>query len=205
MSIIFLEGTSGVGKTTSSNKSFDYVKYLSNNPEFSEKHNNPHLQILYDTHIHLDLIDNLLIFKDQDLKDDIYIDRFFISQFVYYILFKFNGQNVDPENFKFNVDNDVFSKVEICILLKNLTGKFLNLVTKITNKPSTIYWCVSKDVKFTEIAMRSRNGFEIENEKTNNWNIENYIHNQNYLFKKLQSIIGIGKLVEVEKFFNKNL
>lgn len=202
MSIIFLEGTSGVGKTTYSSKTFDYMKYLQDNPEYVDKHTVPHLQILYDTHIHLDLINNLVNLEENDFNKDIMFDRCFISQFVYNILFKHSGEKVDLENFKFNIENNVFSKPEYKKLLKSLLEKFLNLVTFITGRPSTIYWCISNDVEFTECAMRSRKGFEIEREKTDGWNIKNYIYNQNYLFEKLYEYTGVGKLVKVEKYLN---
>lgn len=202
MSIIFLEGTSGVGKTTLADQSFDFVKYLDNNPEYLTKNKASSLQTLYNEHVHLDLIESLMNLKQNDIKKDVYFDRCFISQFAYNILFEFNGETDDSDWFQFNTKRNVFSKPEMVNMVKLRLEGFLKMVTKLTGRPSTIYWCISNDIEFTKCSMRSRNGFEIDREKKNGWNIENYIRNQNFLFKTLYECAKLGKLIEVDKYLN---
>lgn len=205
MSIIFIEGVSGIGKTTSCHKSFDFSKYLEQFPKYFEKHEKPYLQTIYDNHINLDLI-SYLMELNQDEKNDVtknlYLDRCFISQFVYLVLFKYRGQFNHPDVFAADLDKFIFSDKNLMNLLKRGLEDLFRIVEKITDRPVELYWCVSKNPNFTTQVVRARKGFETSLNKEEWWNIFNYVCNQNYIFKQLFNNLHVGKYIEIDSFLD---
>lgn len=204
MSIIFVEGTSGLGKTTHCDQSFDFSKYLVSFPKFFEKHETHHIQTIYDNHIILDLMSYLLNLNNNvsiDETKNLYLDRCFISQFVYSILFKYKGQYHDPKYFADQLNSNVFSDKKLMDILKYGVEKLLCVTKKITNRQVDIYWCISNNPEFTANIIQKRKGFEVSSEKkTQMWNIYNYIRNQNFIFEKIHEILQIGSLIKVDEF-----
>lgn len=199
--VIFLEGTSGLGKTTISKISFDYTWYLGLHPIYATKGDQSHVQILYDWHILLDIIMEMQdLIKNintdyVEMRNPVLLDRSFVSQIVYSLLFQHRGHIVDPKTFEGSID-PVFSDREFAITIRHVVLRWFSMLQQLLGPEYTvgIQWFVAKDPVYTKRVMLERNGADV---RTENINLEHYIENQNYLFKKMHALLGLGVLTGV--------
>lgn len=196
--IVYYEGTSGVGKTTSApSGSYDYLRYLNNFPEFMNKTSFPYLQTCYNMQLYADIYLDIMEFSRNGHKQQATNDRFIFSQLAYDIIFQYNGHKLNPEDFKRSVDLSIFNKPNITRLIKTSMLKIMESVeTMAPNiKDVDVIWFISKDPEYTKIKIEERGTFETRQQ---NWNLLWYIKNQNYVFCKLQQISGIGRISSVK-------
>lgn len=199
--VIFIEGTSGLGKTTISKMSFDYTWYLGLHPIYATKGDQPHVQILYDWHILLDIIIEMQdmiknIGADYvETRNPVLLDRSFVSQIVYSLLFQHRGHIVEPKTFERSID-PVFSDREFAITIRHVVLRWFSMLQQMLGPEYTvgIQWFIAKDPAYTKRVMLERNGADV---RTDNINLEHYIENQNYLFKKMHAVLGLGVLTGV--------
>lgn len=199
--VIFLEGTSGLGKTTIANVSLDFTEYRKQHAFYANKDRNITFQIMYDWHILLDSITEIMNAASINTKECIYsqnyilVDRSFISQLVYSLISTYNGDSADPDKFALSVDG-LLNNVEFCEVVKRLTHRWFRTFQSMVdpNVSVGIQWFVAADARYTEKSIRERDEFDA---KIPGMIIENYIKNQNYLFERMYEICGLGSLCSV--------
>lgn len=190
--IIFLEGPSAVGKTTVSTKSFDYSFYKETVPLFQEKKDSI-VQSLYQSRVTGDIINFLKIKNDQKYEIFEIIDRSMFSCVIYDVLFKCNGHMSDPEKFKRDVldylSSDIRSEV------RKMFNDWLTILEGLVpGVKVTILWVKPTNlIKVTQM-LESRKSFEV----IDNYNLYNYVVNQNFLFQEFWKISCIGECFEIE-------
>lgn len=197
--IIFLEGTSGVGKTTLADYSLDFFYFIEKWPQYASKQANVYLQCVYDIHLFTLTFQNLhrvSVGEEFSEKSVIYHDRSFISQFVYAILFTFNGQYADPVEFRSSVYQAIFGDINMCDIFRSSAKSMISMLERFENVDVQIKWCITNDVDFTAECLRARNTLEHQM----GWNLNNYLLNQNFLFENMYKLLGIGDLIYVTTF-----
>lgn len=199
--VIFLEGTSGLGKTTVANVSLDFTGYRNQYSFYANKDHNITFQIVYDWHILLDSIAEIMNVANTNPEEYIYsqnyilVDRSFISQLVYSLIIAYNGYSADPDKFALGVDG-LLNNAEFCEAVKQLTHRWFRTFQSMVDSSVSvgIQWFVAADPRYTEKSIRERDEFDAKIPGTI---IENYINNQNYLFTRMYEICGIGSLSSV--------
>lgn len=191
--IVYYEGTSGVGKTTNAmDSTYDYTDYTNKQPLYKFKQSLPYVQTMYLMQLYSDIILDLLKFSRDKSATVSSNDRHIFSQLAYDIIFFYKGERTNPEEFCKTVDRVIFNDHNYVKLLKLSMTRVVDTVTAVApNTRMNIDWFVSGDVKFTKQKLIDRGGFEIYQP---DWNLEWYVHNQNYVFRKLWEISGIGNL-----------
>lgn len=202
--VIYCDGTSGLGKTTIADVSYDFLYYLEKYPEFICKATTPYMQTLYNMHLYSDIYADLMNLQMQKSKNKIINDRFIFSQLAYDILFKYNGEKCDPSTFKRHVDDDIFDKPNITKIIRIAMNKVMCLMERLNNKTRKIkiIWYIAEDVEYTKWKIIERGSFESQQP---DWNLDWYIKNQNYVFMKLHEISGIGNLVYTKMITKQNI
>lgn len=191
--IVYYEGTSGLGKTTmSTDHSYDFTNYTHKYPLYKSKQALPYVQTMYMMQVYSDIIMDLLEFSKDDAATTSINDRHIFSQLVYDIVFFYQGERTNPPEFRQMVNRAIFENRSCVKLLKISMRRVFNTVKSIApNTNIKIDWFVSADALFTKQRLIDRGGFEAYK---NNWNLEWYVHNQNYIFRKLWEISGIGDM-----------
>lgn len=195
-SVIVLDGVSCVGKTSSSQKTFDFLSYLEIYPEFANKNATPHLRYVYDHIVTIDVFKYLDSIVNDGTQDIIILDRCFLSTYAYDVLFHFGGWDADPEQFKIDVET-VFGDKQL-MEYTTLIWKFWEnqIETQYPNLDIKLLWVIPTDADAVALNLANRGTFENESST----NVVNYIKNQSYAFSKLAEITNVGKIVEVEQY-----
>lgn len=201
--IIFVDGTSGLGKTTICHRSLDFTHYLATYPMYINKSNMAHLQVLYDFHIMIDTVTELMNAKDQhngagcyvQNKNPILLDRSFLSQIAYAILFQNFGHIDEPRKFAERV-RPLFENPNFRLTMRQVTERWFDLFRRLVGPECSvgIQWFVAADTRYTMESMLARNGFDV---KMPNIVLEHYIENQNTVFERLYRICKLGTLTSV--------
>lgn len=191
--ITYYEGTSGVGKTTTGvDHSYDYTEYIDKQPLFKLKHSLPYVQTMYMMQLYSDIVLDLLEFSRDDSATTAANDRHILSQLVYDILFFYKGERTNPQEFRQTVSAAIFNDRHYLKLIRSSMRRVFTAVTSIApNVTMNIDWFVSSDPLFTKQKLIDRGGFEVHQA---DWNLEWYVQNQNYVFRRLWEISGIGDL-----------
>lgn len=185
-----LEGVSGVGKTTNSEYTFDFTKYLVKSDFYKQKHQSTFFQSLYDLNL---TVDFLKLLAEIPKNETVVIDRSPLSQIVYTLLFENNGDTLAPETFKTAIDLKLTSA--ICETVKETFQNWMYLIQLVSQKNVELVFILAKNVEFTTNVVKERGDFDSK------FNIKFYIQNQNYLFEKIYDITKIGTLLYVDGFF----
>jgi len=182
--LVFLEGTSSVGKTSTSDVSQDMTKNVKRFNLYAVKYQYPYIQSMYEARIYLDTICLVKNYTGGTLM----CDRMMFSQFVYSLVFHYKGHQLDPREFNEIVDKNVFENLAIVRELRELFQSWIRVLRQL-NSPHTdnltIVWVMAKNPKFTAQLIRERS----EMEDLNTWNLENYVHNQNAVFQRLANVV----------------
>lgn len=191
--IVYYEGTSGVGKTTmGKDRSYDLTNYTDKHPLFKLKQSLPYVQTMYMMQLYSDIILDLLEFSRNETTTTSFNDRHIFSQLVYDILFYHKGERTEPQEFRRSVDQAIFNNRNYVKLLRLSMRRVYIAVTSIApNTDINIHWFVSGDARFTKQKLIDRGGFEA---RQSDWNLEWYVQNQNYIFRKLWQISEIGDM-----------
>lgn len=254
--IVFIEGTSCIGKTTVCHRSFDYDYYRKLNPLYIKKQEIPGVKSLYDANLMIDVFDELLDWRDricqlelethqlasndgatlslfdrclpncQSSSNDIYYDeregfkrstiretsapmldrifeRVIFSQVVYDILFALKGEVVPPEKFAAAVDELIVLDINYRNEIRRVFKKWMDLARRLVPCANIkMLWCGADNVRKTVEDIKKRGGFEND---APDWNLVNYIANQNYIFKTIAEISGVGRYVTVDKLTGRSV
>lgn len=203
--LLFVEGTSGLGKTTICHRTLDFSEYRERHTFYNHKTTKPYLQVLYDQHIMLDcmteVMDTLKANSSMYINSQncVLIDRSFVSQLIYAILFFYGGQYKDPADFAETVERCVFSDRELSNLIANVTQRWFMLMDSVmamigSNATVGIQWFGAIDPVYTASIVKGRDGFDAH---MKNLKLKNYILNQNYMFLRMHEIVGLGTYSEV--------
>lgn len=198
-SIVFLEATSCVGKTTLSDVSFDYDIYTKKYPFFQNKHEKVYLQTIYNDMLFKDVTDFLKAKQESNEQMDLCVDRCGLSSLVYDILFHFKGHVSEPSEFEHNVQKHLLSDQQVCAIIKaNWINSFREMKQAAPSFDVQIVWVIPSNVEKVEQQLRNRNTFEV-----GSFNLLNYIRNQNFLFTQLAQLTQVGILMHVESYVTK--
>lgn len=199
--IVYYEGTSGVGKTTmGTDHSYDFTSYTAKHPLFKFKQSLPYVQTMYVMQLYSDIVFDLLEFSQDNAAVTSLNDRHIFSQLVYDIVFFYNGESTSPQEYRQTVDEAIFNNCDYVNLLRTSMIRVFDTVTAVAPNATTIVeWFVSGDAHFTKQKLIERGGFEVYQK---GWNLEWYVHNQNYTFRKLWEISNIGDLHVVKLIQN---
>lgn len=195
-SIVYLEGTSGIGKTTTAtSNSYDFLYYLKKHSEFKDKVTLPYIQTLYNMQLYADVYMDIIDFSKNSLKLLSLNDRFIFSQLAYDIIFHFNGAAIEPKIFKTLVDDAIFKNAKMVSLIRESMIKIMELAEMCGVEKIKVLWFIASDPEFTKNKILERGSFE---STRNDWNLIWYIQNQNYIFSTLHLISGIGQVKYVK-------
>lgn len=159
--IVFVEGTSCLGKTTVARRSFDMMEYVKREPLYRDKHSLPYMQALYEAELYADLA--LLRLEPSTTNDRVYADRGYVSQFCYATLFAYEGESAEPELFAARVDREVFGSQAVIDTLRRAAAAWRRF-DEATNTRSTTVWCVSDDPDSTaRLTLLRANPYELKN------------------------------------------
>ncbi len=193
--IIFLEGTSGIGKTTCANVSFDFVHFIEQCGIYARKNELPYIQALYETMLRASIELKLQQMIDENkcvVPSPIICDRCIISQLAYGILFHFRGEKINPKQFIENVETQVFLNESIVKEIHAACNAWLmNLQNRFPECQIDVFGLGASDIPFTVDLLKTRGGFE----NAYNYELTWYVINQNYIFEKLFQIARIGRFI----------
>lgn len=193
--VLFLEGTSGLGKTTLAHRTLDFTDYCQKYPIYSAKETNGYLQILYDWHILIDSVSAMreltTLVEQVHTQSHVLIDRSFVSQIAYSILFQCNGHFARPDDFARETTKLVFSRTETTDMIRFLVRRWFRTLRDMLGPDIGlgVQWFVAANTEYTAKVVRDRGG---EDANMPNLDLENYIINQNYVFEQLYRICGVG-------------
>lgn len=198
--VIFLDGVSGVGKTTVADMSVDFLKYLQVYPGFAKKNDLMHVQYLYDHTVTNDVLNYLDTVSRSANQDVTIVDRSFYSTAAYDILFKYNGHYEEPSKYQAEVEEKVFSDETYTKMLTTVwqswERRFNNLYLNLDIK---LLWVIPRNIDKVVENLMARGTFEIE------FNVKNYILNQIYTFKKLHEITNVGEIAFVDQYITTDI
>lgn len=192
--ITILEGVSGLGKTTVSDMSFDFEKYINISNLYKKKHSNNFIQSLYELNLNIDFF---YFIQTLEKNKNYLIDRCPLSQIIYIILFLYQGETKNPILFAEETNQKVFTE-KFCEELKKTCSKWFDYLKYISKTEINLKILLSEDTHFTCNTIKKRNTFE-----NDSFNLLNYLENQNFLFKKLNEITQLGELVYISKYYEK--
>lgn len=194
--LIFLEGVSSLGKTTNSDKTFDYLKYIESCSLYKFKSNKNYIQSIYDCRLLVDIFDEILKCKESNTETCVF-DRCWVSQVIYGILFEYNGQYIEPEQFKIEVEK-IFNLEFISELRLTLENLFKLKSRLSLSKSISLNYYLPRDIDSVVETLTKRGTFE----NFENWNLKNYITNQKYLFELVYETTKLGNLIYVDRFID---
>lgn len=130
-------------------------------------------------------------------------ERVIFSQVVYDILFALHGEIVPTEKFAVAVDELIVLDVNYRNEIRRVFKKWMNLARRLVPCANIkMLWCGADNVHKTVEDIKKRGGFEND---APDWDLVNYIANQNYLFKTIAEISGIGRYVTVDKLTSRSV
>lgn len=194
-----LEGVAGTGKTTIANQSFDYLFYLSKHEIFKEKHAIAPVSILYDINLMCDLFRT---FQQQSMvyeNKSFIADRDIVSQFVYSLLFMFDG-HMKPNSEFIPAVRGFLNRH--CVVIKEVFNNYFNLRAALfpNRRIETQVGTVADTGFFTDLAnnITRRGTFEVEA----GYDLIAYSQNQSWLFAELVKLVDHEdfKIVTVTPF-----
>ncbi|ATY70231.1 HZV 115-like protein [Tomelloso virus] len=205
--VLFLDGVSCVGKTTMAHKTLDFAKYLEDYPNFAKKNDLMHIQYLYDHSVTNDMLNYLdeideeyqkkmenAVELQQFLKEAIIVDRSYYSTMAYDIIFKYNGDSLDPHTFRTTVEREVFADETYCQLLTKVWQMWRKRFEKFyPNLNTQLLWVIPTNYDAVVKNLQNRGTFE-----NNFGNLRNYVENQCWIFQRLSAITKIGHLLYVD-------
>lgn len=193
--VVFVEGTACIGKTSSSDVSFDFNKFIEQSKLFARKTEEPVIQAIYEINMHAAFLNYLLT---MDERSDHFLDRSPVSQLAYALLFRFDGHIDDPHRFMERFDDFVANDVEMITTISIAVRSWYNAVQRMLDKRFNVYflWYGSIAPTATVERLRSRGGLEC-NKSNSSWNLLHYTFNQNHVFRRLSEITQIGPYLEV--------
>lgn len=201
--IVFVEGTACIGKTTSCDVSFDFARYMDERKLYGQKHECAYVQSLYEANLYADILNEILM-KDTTIygpnksssKNYYFFDRWGVSQLVYAILFHLDGPFCHPDVFVARFDETILRNCELVDEIKRVFNKWALLFENMNPHGSVSYlWYGARKPVYTASLMTRRNGSEC---RMKDWNLVYYTQNQNYVFRKIQEITGLGKYHEMD-------
>lgn len=222
--VTFVEGTACIGKTTCCDVSFDYTRYLEECELYVRKGEYMFIQSLYEANMYADMVlqicdeydkchgepfanerearvdkcCNFLGFswKREYMARYRFFDRSPFSQLGYCLLFHLNGAVTEPEEFKLRFDTLVSTNETFCNEIRRVFRKWEHLIQRLMPAVKVSFaWYGSKDPRKTATLMSCRQGIDCQ---LGTRNLTYYTANQNYVFRRLQEISGVGGYTEVE-------
>nr|UBR58371.1 HZV 115-like/thymidylate kinase-like protein [Oryctes rhinoceros nudivirus] len=197
--VVFVDGVSGIGKTTISDITVDFLKYLDQYPDFIKKNNTPHIQNLYE-HLIFDEIFKCLDEIVENGPELTLVDRSFFSTLAYDIIFKHGGDSADPKEFQKTVDAKVFGDEKYMEILTNVWRSWDQRIKKLyPTLEIYLLWVLPVEIDAVVEHLKKRGTFE--NTFTN---MANYIQNQNYTFQMLHMHTHVGKILYIHEYITKD-
>lgn len=189
--LIFVEGTSGIGKTTVSDASIDFTRMCQICPAYKDKESSTAFASAY-------TLDTMLLLNEYAVKLGkrslhVVIDRSPLSQILYGLLFSCDGGNASPGKFMadFTEKFDILAP-RLIKVYKNMINSF----NELGYDSVRIVWAVAANVEHTVRVLTKRNGFEV------GLNCRNYVINQNYAFKKMALLLD-NELLQCHTFITR--
>ena len=195
-SLVFLEGTAGIGKNLVCDESFDFSRYLSRAPIYLHKQEVPYIQSLYEGHIYADIIIELCVASGRRASgpgttnklrfttEEVIFDRSPFAQLAYNIIFALNGERKSPFEYRNDFDK-LIAIPELHNELRHFFAKWMDIMRWI-NGDVKLIWFGAQSAERTAARLVARSGVRKD------CNLGNYIINQNYTFAKLCEISGFG-------------
>ena len=182
--LMFLEGTSSLGKTSASDLSLDLAKYVKAMPAYAKKQENVWLQTMYDARLYHDYVALMLRHREGRRRggggDELFVcDRSYVSQLIYGILFAFRGDVSTPERFREVVRENVFDATEVVEQLRGVLNDWAVMERRLAGPSVSNAWVTAMDPRTTARALLRRGGFDSRRDR---FVATNYISNQNWLF-----------------------
>lgn len=191
--IVFLEGTCCLGKTTVSDHTFDFTQYIENFGPYAMKHQLPHIASLYEAVVGADIVNFLRDYTDGDKI----CDRMMFSQLAYALVFHYKGHKRDPKEFAADVDREFFNDSETVQEVGRVFNKWMKIFNgMVPNATVRVVWLIAKNVDLTVKHIEER----ACSEDLLNWNLRNYVENQNTVFSRLASIVDVERNYSSVKF-----
>lgn len=193
--VVFVEGASCIGKTTSCDISFDYTKYVEQNALYADKNSDAAIQNLYNMKLYSDIV-KMLVERNNCTVDqpDLYVDRFIFSSLVYDILFKCDGHIVEHEEFKRRVNAQYLNNVAFKKQLRDVWIDFIATLEVIApNVRIELLLITPKSAIQAAAALERRGSMEV----TRGFSLLNYMLNQMYLFNELYFISKLRNRIGV--------
>lgn len=172
--VVILEGTSCVGKTTALNKykgftrvHLDFLEQAQQEPRFFNKLHDTSIEIVYATHI-MQQVQGLI-----NAAQNTVIDRCHLSNFVYHLIFKHKGH------------------LDFLHLQQHCLEDFEFYLKYVEAPSATIIVYINSNVEAVVANLQRRGSFE-----NSGFNLASYVKSQNFLFAKLANALNL-KLIDL--------
>lgn len=205
--LVFLEGTSGIGKNAICDESLDFSKYLARSPLYLRKQKLPYIQSLYEAHVFADVICELCSFSGKPFASgsssktvkftstEIIYDHSPFAHIVHNILLSLRGDSKDHDEYCADLDK-LLSTPDLRNELRSLFCKWMEIFKWVVNCETKFVWLGAKNPHKTAIKILARSGLEFTSDDSC---LISYIRNQNYTFAKLSEITNSGKFHLVDQ------
>lgn len=194
--VIFVEGPSCIGKTTVSDNSLDYTRYVASCPMYAQKHADPAVQALYNSKLATEFYSAIMqrsLCTEQ--MEDLYVDRSIFSSLIYEALFKLDGHQAEHAVFCQQVEEQYIEREGFVEELSRVWNDILKFITMMApNLDVGLIWIIPKSVYDVAALLEKRNTMEV----AMNFNLLEYVRNQTYMFEEFARLSGVGCIMKVD-------
>lgn len=203
ITICFVDGVSGVGKTTMCDLTVDFTRLCNARPIY--KKNKSYLSFVYTMHIMRIIMNCQETISASASDEPFYIDRSPCCHVVYRLLYEHKGMSVPLYEFRKSVD-PVLLEIEEAVRESIVT--WVSIMKRLFMKKLgedfceiRMIWAVPKNIERTTDILKRRGTFE---STTDGWVPKYWVENQAYLFEYIAGL-GIGDKVLVDDYLTKEL